>query len=148
MGDGPLRGEIEAKARSLGIADKLAFAGLVQPSEVPAYLGIMNCLVHLSSREAVSRALPQALAAGKPVVAYNFDGADEVCQHGQSGFIVPMKDIAGATKYLVQLANDKALCEKFGRVGQEFVKLHFPVEKMIEQQYEWYHRLIDRRPPC
>jgi len=42
------------------------------------YIGIMDCLAHLSSREALSRALPQALAAGKPVVSYDFDGADEI----------------------------------------------------------------------
>ena len=39
----------------------------------------------------------EALAAGKPVVAYDFDGADEVCQHGHSGFIVPTGDVESAT---------------------------------------------------
>jgi len=146
VGDGPLRSQIEAEARSLGIADKIAFAGLMQPSDVPRYLGIMDCVVHLSYREAVSRALPQALAAGKPVVAYDFDGADEVCQHGQSGFIVPTGDVESATNYLQQLAGDAALRENFGRTGRDFVIQHFSVEKMIEEQYALYLRLFKGTP--
>ena len=48
-----------------------------RPAKLPRYVGIMDCLAHLSCREGLPRALPQALAAGKPVVAYDFDGADE-----------------------------------------------------------------------
>jgi glycosyltransferase involved in cell wall biosynthesis len=141
VGDGPLRSDIESQARALGVADKIAFAGLVPPSDVARYVGIMDCLVHLSSREAISRALPQALAAGKPVVAYNFDGADEVCHHGQSGFIVPIGDIESTVSDLHQLATDKPLREKLGRTGRDFVTQHFSVEKMLDQQYSLYLRL-------
>ena len=51
----------------------------------------MDALVHLSLREGLPRALPQALAAGKPVVAYDCDGAREVCRDGESGFLVPAR---------------------------------------------------------
>jgi glycosyltransferase involved in cell wall biosynthesis len=141
VGDGPLRSQIEARARDLGIADKIANTGLVQPSEVPTYLGIMDCLAHLSYREAVSRALPQALVAGKPVVAYDFDGADEVCQPGKSGFIIPTGDTQAAADAILKLALDKSLRESFGTIGRAFVSEQFPVEKMVEQQYDWYLRL-------
>ncbi len=55
------------------------FTGLVPPSAVPSLVGIMDLLVHLSLREGLPRALPQALAAGRPVAAYDADGAKEVC---------------------------------------------------------------------
>jgi glycosyltransferase involved in cell wall biosynthesis len=141
VGDGPLRAEIETQAASLGIRDRIAFAGLVQPSDVPRYLGMIDCLVHLSYREAISRALPQALVVGKPVIAYDFDGADEVCQHGRSGFIVRTGDTAAATNHLLQLAIDNNLRERFGRTGRHFVIEHFSVEKMLAQQYDMYLRL-------
>jgi glycosyltransferase involved in cell wall biosynthesis len=66
IGDGALREQLEARAEQLGLRDKVIFAGLVQPAEVPRYIGIMDCLVHLSQREALSRALPQALARPWP----------------------------------------------------------------------------------
>ena len=141
VGDGSLRGELEAQVRSLGLDGKVVFTGLVAPSEVARYVGIMDCLAHLSYREALSRALPQALAAGKPVVAYDFDGADEVCLENKTGFIVRTGDIAAAAQKLLQLANDAALRQKLGRAGAAFVKENFSVEKMVEDQYAVYQKL-------
>jgi glycosyltransferase involved in cell wall biosynthesis len=145
VGDGPLRGKIECEARSLRIEDRIHFAGLVQPSEMHRYVGIMDCLVHLSYREAVSRALPQALAAGKPVVSYDFDGADEVCHHGKSGFIVRTGQIESVAAHLLQFASDKSLRDIFGQFGRAFVTENFPVRKMIDAQYALYLALLQKR---
>lgn len=141
VGDGILRGEMENLARKLGVADKVIFTGLVPPADVARYVGIMDCLAHLSYREALSRALPQALAAGKPVVAYDFDGADEVCLENQTGFMVRTGDIAAAAQRLLQLAGDAALRERLGRAGMAFVRENFSVEKMVADQYHVYQQL-------
>ena len=101
VGDGALRTHLENRAREMNLADKIIFTGLVPPDEVPRYVGIMDCLAHLSSREALSRALPQALAAAKPVVAYDFDGADEICLDGQTGFLVRTGDVNAARTTIV-----------------------------------------------
>ena len=119
----------------------MVFTGLVPPGEVPRYVGIMDCLAHLSSREALSRALPQALAAGKPVVAYDFDGADEVCLEGETGFLVRTGDVAAVTRRLLQLASDAPLRERLGRRGRQFVRENFPVEQMVDNLYALYLKL-------
>ena len=145
VGDGNLRGEMEKLARDLGLADKVIFTGLVPPNEVARYVGIMDCLAHLSYREALSRALPQALAAGKPVVAYDFDGADEICLENQTGFIVRTGDTAAAAECLLQLANAPALRENFGCAGKTFVRENFTIEKMVTDQYTVYQKLAAER---
>jgi len=145
VGDGLLRGELEQQARGLGLADKVIFAGLVPPGQVARYVGIMDCLAHLSYREALSRALPQALAAGKPVVAYDFDGADEVCLENRTGFVVRTGDTAAAARHLRQLAGDAALRATLGQTGRAFVKENFSVEKMVEDQYNTYLKLAAQR---
>jgi glycosyltransferase involved in cell wall biosynthesis len=144
VGDGSLRMHLENRSREMNLTDKIIFTGLVPPNEVPRYVGIMDCLAHLSSREALSRALPQALAANKPIVAYDFDGADEICLNGESGFLVRTGVIAMVTKRLLELANDPALREKLGRRGQQFVKENFAVEKMVDDQYNLYLKLAAR----
>ncbi len=141
VGDGALRNEIENQVRALGLQGKVVFTGLVPPGEVPRYVGIMDCLAHLSSREALSRALPQALAAGKPVVAYDFDGADEVCLEGETGFLVHTGDIAAVAQRLLQLANDAPLRERLGHNGQQFVRENFAVEQMVDNLYHLYLKL-------
>lgn len=141
IGDGLLRSELENQARGLGLTDKVIFAGLVAPGEVARYVGIMDCLAHLSYREALSRALPQALAAGKPVVAYDFDGADEVCLENKTGFVVKTGDTGAAAQRLLQLASDATLREKLGKAGRAFVKENFPIKKMVDDQYNMYLKL-------
>jgi glycosyltransferase involved in cell wall biosynthesis len=145
VGDGALRGEIENQIRALGLDGKVIFTGLVPPGEVARYVGMMDCLAHLSYREALSRALPQALAAGKPVVAYDFDGADEVCLENETGFLIRTGDIESAAQKLLQLAGDAALREKFGRAGTAFVRDNFSVEKMVADQYHVYLKLAAER---
>ena len=103
----------------------------------------MDCLAHLSSREALSRALPQALAGGKPVVSYDFDGADEICLHGETGFLVRTGDVQAASRYLLELARDPALRECFGTRGREFVRQNFRVEQMVDILQELYTRLLN-----
>jgi len=145
VGDGRLRTQLEARARTLGLADKVVFTGLVPPGEVPRYVGIMDCLAHLSAREALSRALPQALAAGKPVVSYDFDGADEICLDGETGFLVRTGDTATVTQRLLQLANDAPLRERLGRRGQQFVRENFAVEQMVDNLYNLYLKLAAKK---
>jgi glycosyltransferase involved in cell wall biosynthesis len=142
VGDGALRGEIENQIHALGLDGKVIFTGLVPPHEVARYVGIMDCLAHLSYREALSRALPQALAAGKPVIAYDFDGADEICLENETGFLVRTGDIETAAQKLLQLANDPALRKKLGQRGQNFVRENFSVEKMVDDQYHCYLKLL------
>jgi glycosyltransferase involved in cell wall biosynthesis len=145
VGDGSLRTHLENRAREMNLADKIIFTGVVPPNEVPRYVGIMDCLAHLSSREALSRALPQALAAGKPVVAYDFDGADEICLNNETGFLVRTGDVATVAQKLFQLANDSELRKWLGQNGQEFVRENFAVEKMVYEQYNLYLKLAAGR---
>lgn len=142
VGDGPLRSDLENRVRALGLAGKVIFAGLVPPGEVARHVGIMDCVAHLSYREALSRVLPQALAAGKPVVAYDFDGADEVCLENQTGFVVRAGDTAAAAQKLLRLARDPELRKQFGQAGQKYVRENFSIGKMVDDQYTVYLKLF------
>jgi glycosyltransferase involved in cell wall biosynthesis len=145
IGDGLLRGELESQAKAAGVANAFVFTGLLPPVEVPRYVGVMDCLVHLSYREALSRALPQALAAGKPVVAYDFDGADEVCLENETGFVVHQGDAAAVAERVLRLAKDAALRQRFGQRGQTLVHDWFSIERMVQTQYDLYRRLTAGR---
>jgi len=88
--------------------------------------------------------LPQALAAARPVVAYDCDGAREVCLANETGFLLAPGDLYGLTERLVQLARDPALCERLGRRGQELVKQWFPIERMVDRLHDLYLKLSTR----
>src|SRR5208282_4681210 len=141
VGDGEWRGRFEKLAKSLGLERHFIFTGLVPPAEMPPLVGIMDALVHLSLREGLPRALPQALAAAKPVVAYDCDGASEVCLDGRTGFLVQPGDLTGLKNRLLQLANDPGLCKKLGQAGRNHVRENFAVEKMVDAIYHLYLKL-------
>lgn len=141
IGDGAWRDRLQKKAAALGVEKHFIFVGLVPPEEIPRYLGITDFLVHLSRREGLPRALPQALAAGRPVVAYDCDGANEVCLPDQTGFLVRPGDLGTLTNRLMQLAEDPGLRERMGARGREFVRQYFSVETMVEKLCTLYREL-------
>jgi glycosyltransferase involved in cell wall biosynthesis len=144
VGDGPWRERFDRQADALGLRKNVVFAGLVPPSTVPRYVGIMDALVHLSLREGLPRALPQALAAARPIVAYDCDGAREVCLENQTGFLLRPGDVSGFGDRVVRLSGDRALRARLGQAGQEFVRKNFSVEKMVDELHALYLRLTRR----
>jgi glycosyltransferase involved in cell wall biosynthesis len=102
----------------------------------------MDALVHLSRREGLPRALPQALAAGRPVIAYDCDGAGEICLENETGFLVQPGDLETLTNRVLELANNPSLRQRLGEWGRELVIKWFPVEKMVDDIYELYLRLL------
>jgi glycosyltransferase involved in cell wall biosynthesis len=101
----------------------------------------MDLLVHLSLREGLARALPQALAAGRPVIAYDTDGAKEVCLENETGILLRPGDLSGLTERLLRLAQDPALRQRLGYRGQQFVRERFGVQRMVDDLYQLYVRL-------
>lgn len=145
VGGGPWEARFKELARALGVEKNFVFTGLVPPAEIPSLTGIMDALVHLSLREGLPRALPQAMAAGKPVVAYDCDGASEVCIPGKTGFLVPPRDREQLLSSLSTLAADRAVASRLGSAGREFVRERFSVDRMVNETFELYRRLLTER---
>ena len=141
VGDGEWRSRFEQMARAAGLEKHFVFTGLVPPAEIPSLLGIMDILVHLSEREGLPRALPQALAAGRPIVAFDCDGAREVCRDGETGFLVRQDHLNGLTERLLLLARDEALRTRLANQGREFVRENFAAEQMVKRLWELYQLL-------
>jgi len=144
VGDGSLRPRLQERARAAGLEKEIIFAGLVPPGDICRYVGVMDVVAHLSRREGLPRALPQAMAAGRPIAAYDCDGAKEVCFSGQTGFLIPVGDVKTLAERLAQLAADPALRERLGRRGREFARENFAVASMVESIYALYQKLARR----
>ncbi len=141
VGDGPLRPALQAMIEERNLSGRFVLAGLVPPDRVPGLVGIMDVLVHLSAREGLPRSLPQALAAARPVVAMDADGAREVCLDGRTGFLIRQGDTASLAKRVLLLAGDPGTRRRMGRSGRDLVRKDFAVERMVEGIAGLYHRL-------
>ncbi len=136
VGDGAYRQRFEKMA-----GQRVVFAGLVPPREIPRYLALMDVLVHLSLREGLPRTLPQALACGKPVVAFDVDGAREVCRDGVTGFLIPAEDTERLAAAVIRLLREPGLAHKMGVTGRQLVAAEFTEERMVQQIDALYRRL-------
>jgi glycosyltransferase involved in cell wall biosynthesis len=132
VGDGPWRQRFEALAAQPDLAGRILFAGLVPPSAVPAHLALMDVLVHLSRREGLARVLPQALAAGKPIIAYDCDGASEVCMNNETGYLLAPDDLNGLVNRIGQLADAPEIGQHLAQTGRAVVHQRFPTERMVD----------------
>lgn len=141
VGDGIWRDRFERTVRRLGLGRHFIFAGLVEPARVPEYVGVMDVLAHLSRREGLPRALPQAMAAAKPVVAYDCDGAREVCLDGRTGFLIRPGDLKSLRTGLSTLLEDAELRERCGERGREYVRELFPADRMVNELARLYRKL-------
>jgi len=141
VGDGIYRERFERQAEEMNLRRHFVFAGLVPPQEIPRYVASMDLLVHLSLREGLPRALPQALACGKPVVAFDVDGAREVCIDGQTGCLVRAEDAGALAFAVIRLLQDAGLARSMGVQGRELVKERFSEARMVQQIDQLYRRL-------
>jgi glycosyltransferase involved in cell wall biosynthesis len=145
VGDGPWRGRFEQRVRAAGLERHFVFTGLVPPMQIPELVGVMDALVHLSRRKGLPRSVAQALAAARPVIAFDCDGAGEVCRDGETGFLLAPGDLPGLHARLVQLATEPETRARLGRRGQDFVRAHFSVEQMVDNLHALYLRLAAAR---
>ena len=93
VGDGPERAACEAHAASLGLSEKVHFAGL-KPDPTPYYASA-DCAVHASWSEALSNFLIEAQSQGLPAVACQAQGISECFIPGETGWVVAPNDPQG-----------------------------------------------------
>ena len=142
IGDGFLRDSLQQQIDAAGLHNHFQFTGLVPPAKIPELLGAIDILVHASLREGLARALPQALIAGKPVVSYDVDGAREVCITGETGFLIPPRDVAALAAALAQLAADPSLRQQLGNTGRSRFADQFRHETMTRCVRELYESVL------
>ena len=145
IGDGPLKKDFKQIIKNINCEKNFIFAGLVDPLKIPQLVNSIDILVHLSRREGLPRALPQAMAASKPIVAFDYDGAREVCINEKTGLLVDQEDLSGLIKSISRLAKDKTLRKSLGNAGREFVKDKFTINRLVEDQYNLYEKLLSSR---
>lgn len=146
VGDGILRPQLEEELRSLGLRENFVFAGLVPPQQVPELIHAMDIVVHTSVWEGLARVLPQGLIAGKPVVSYDIDGAKEVVIPGETGFLIPPRQIDPLAAALCELTVDLALRTRLGETGRDRLTDRFRHQTMTKQIRDVYASVL-KIPP-
>ncbi len=124
VGDGPLRGELEGLARSLGVQDAVRFVGSSSDEERNEWLR-RTTVFAMPGRlpeeglagEGYGIVYLEAGTYGKPVVAGNVGGSADSVQDGRTGLLVDPTDPGAVAGALVHLLEDDALARRLGEEG-------------------------------
>lgn len=139
VGDGPLRREVEAEARRLGVADRLVITGI--RDDVPRLLGGFDVFVLTSLWEGLPRVVPQAMAAGLPIVASGVDGVAEALVDGKTGLLVRPGDEEALEEAVVGLLVEPGRARRMGEQARESVR-PFDARRMVAELESVYAELV------
>jgi glycosyltransferase involved in cell wall biosynthesis len=137
VGIGPLRNELAARARELGVADALRLHGYVAngPDLWSVYRG-SHAFLHVSLTEGLPQVLYEAQAAGLPIVATDVGGVGAALRRGELGLLVPPSDPEAAARGLERVRDDAALRVWLIRSGLEAVR-HETLEAQLDRLAEF-----------
>ncbi len=122
-GDGPMRDELEARIRSLGLGDAVRITGWINSDQVKQEIRAASALVHPSFTEGLPVVIMEAMAEARPVIATYIAGIPELVQEGKTGWLVPaglVDELATAMTDLAQ--TPKAEVAQLGHAGLERVR--------------------------
>ena len=93
IGDGEMRGEIEALITKHNLSDRVTLTGWLNEAQVNAELAAAHALVMPSFAEGLPMVVMEAMAAARPIIATYIAGTPELVQDGKHGWLVPAGDV-------------------------------------------------------
>ncbi len=131
---------LRARAAGLGLEGRILWAGF-QPDTAP-YLRAMDVLCHPTAGEACSRAVLEAMACGRPVVAFNDGGNPEIVENGVSGCLVSSGNTGALAGAVIELLQDPASRDRIGLFARQRVEATFTCGRNAAATMGLYDRLL------
>ncbi len=145
VGGGPLEGELKTLAKSIGVQDRVLFAGEIDNNALAN--AFANCDVFVLSSIAKSEAFAlvqiEAMAYGNPVINTNLkSGVPYVSLDGITGLTVPPCDVEALADAMNKLAADADLRERFGKAAYRRAREEYALDTMLDRVMAEYEKLM------
>ncbi len=140
VGDGPLRADLQKRARQMGVAGRMAFLGTQR--DVASILRRCDILVRPSLLEGMPLTVLEAMACGLPVVATPVAGTAELVRQGENGLLVPPGDPSSLAQAILRLIEDPELRRAQGRSGRRLVTSGYSWDAVSARTLAVYRELL------
>lgn len=119
IGDGEMRGDLEAAIASAGLQDNVTLTGWLSEAGVRQELAAAHALVMPSFAEGLPMVVMEAMASARPVLATYIAGTPELVLPGETGWLVPAGDMAVLAAAIVELADTpQTRLQAMGQAGR------------------------------
>jgi glycosyltransferase involved in cell wall biosynthesis len=144
-GEGGERARLAQQAASLGLADRVTFAGRVPRNAIADYFAAADVFVHGALIEASGNVLLEAMGAGLPAVCTDAGGPAEYVAHGDTGFVVPVADPAALAERVAWLLRHETDRQQMGTRARARAESLFGYDRMIDDTINLYRSLLSSR---
>ncbi len=132
--------ELKKMANELGLRDHIIFTGFRH--DVASVLNIFDIFLHTTLKEACSRAILEAMAAAKPVIAIDDGGNPELIENGVTGILKNPEDVRGLVEAVIELLRDESKCIEMGQNGRKRVEKNFNIKRNVQMTQKIYSDLV------
>jgi glycosyltransferase involved in cell wall biosynthesis len=148
VGNGSERANLEARARELGISDKMTFAGFVSSPDKERLYRECSVFVLPAVRDAkgdvegLGTVLLEAMMHHKPVIASESGGITDIVKHEQTGLLVKERDVRGLADAILRMLGDRQLGNRLAEQGCQHAVRSFGWESIIERILKLYAEVV------
>jgi len=149
IGDGDIRGELEAQTARLGLDSSVVFSGWLSQEQCALIMKQADAMVFPSLREPGGAVVIEAMAVGLPVIATNWGGPADYLDSTCGILVEPASKegfVKGLTDAMLKLTQSPELRHSMGCAGRERVRQHFDWERKVDRILEIYQQTIDACP--
>jgi len=141
IGDGSHKNEYKKLAKDLGVEKKVLFYGVT--NKVEEFLSIADVFCLSSNNEALSFAILEAMAEGKPVVATKVGGIPEAVIDKVTGLLISPGDTQDLADAINKLLEDKPLAKKLSRNAKVRINENFRFDRMLGETVATYEEVLE-----
>jgi glycosyltransferase involved in cell wall biosynthesis len=141
VGDGPLRDDLHAQARRLGLDRDERFTFLAFQPPAARYLKALDLYVLPSAWEAMPIGALEALACGIPQIATDVEGTGEAVDHGRTGLLLS-PERGGLADAIVELLQDEGRRREMSEASRARQRERFAVGRMVAETADVYARAL------
>jgi glycosyltransferase involved in cell wall biosynthesis len=143
VGEGPERGPLQQEIHARGVQDAVLLVG--ERHDIPELLAIADVFVLSSRAEGFGIVVAEAMAAEKPVVAFDLEPLREFVEDGRSGYLVTARSPEALAAAALKVVDDSSLRSRMGARGRQIVLERFDISVCV-RQLETIYRSVLRRP--
>jgi len=137
VGDGPARKDVEAEVAKLPEPKWVVLTG--RRMDVPRIIPAFDVFALSSKSEGLPLVVPEAMAAGLPIVTTAVGGLPTVVEEGKTGLLVPVDELA-LSGALAKLAAHRELAKTMGQAAREAALERYSADRMVDAYLDLYAR--------
>lgn len=143
VGDGQEKNSIEQRSEELEKKYNLKIELTSWIKDIATFNAGMDIICLSSDNEGTPVSLIEAQASGVPVISTDVGGVKDIVSEGETGFIVPKKDVKAFAEKLQLLIEQKEIRDKMSQNGWNFVRDKFHYTTLVKNMENYYSELIE-----